>query len=63
MIEILQTIGLVALGVVFLIGIFRVMFSPYQGFWNLIFEAMLIDYLVSGVVWVFECICEIWDND
>jgi hypothetical protein len=60
--EILMTIGLVILGIIILIGIIRVIFTPYTGFVNLLMELMLLDWLGDCLGWVFESIGDIWDN-
>lgn len=59
--EILTTIGLIILGIIIIIGIIRVVCSPYQGFVNLLLELMLLDWLFDALVWVFESIEDIFD--
>ena len=59
----LYTIGLVILGIVILIGIIRVLFTPYKGFVDLLMDIMLLDYLGDAFMWVLESISDIWDND
>lgn len=61
--EILTTIGLVILGIIILIGIIRVICSPFTGVVNFLMEIMLLDWLGDGLGWVVESIGEIWDND
>lgn len=60
--ELLQILGLSVLGVIMLIGLLRVIFSPYTNFINLLIEIMLIDYLIDGLGWVFESIGSILDD-
>ena len=54
----LMTILLVILGVIVVIGIIRVIFSPYTGFLNLMLEVLLLDYLGDILIWIIEAISE-----
>lgn len=60
--EILMTTGLVILGIIILIGIIRVLFSPYNGFLNFLMELMLLDWLGDALAWVFESIGDMFDD-
>lgn len=59
--EILATIGLVVLGLVLVIGLIRVTFSPFTGIGNLILECLLIDVLIDGIGIIIGTIGDIWD--
>lgn len=59
----LTTIGLVILGIIIVIGIIRVSFSPWKGFTNFLIEVMLLDCLGDMFNWVVESLDDIWDND
>ncbi len=59
--EILMTIGLVILGIILLIGIIRVVFSPYTGFVNILLEMMLLDWIIDAFSLVIDSIGNIWD--
>jgi hypothetical protein len=54
--EILGTIGLVILGIILVIGIIRVIFTPYNGFGNLLMEMMLLDWLFDVLGSVIDSI-------
>lgn len=56
------TILLSILAIVLIIGLIRVMFSPYDGFINLLMEMMLIDWLIDGLALIFETISDIWSD-
>jgi len=58
----LALIGLIILAVILLIGIIRVIFSPYDGFLNFLMEVMLLDYLGDAHGLVFESIGDIFDS-
>jgi len=58
----LALIGLIILAVILLIGIIRVIFSPYDGFLNFLMEVMLLDYLGDALGWVFESISDIFNS-
>ena len=49
-------------GVVMIIGLIRVFFSPYTNFVNLLMEMMLLDYLIDALGWIIESIGDILDE-
>lgn len=59
----LATIGLVIFGIIIIIGIIRVMFTPFTGFINFFMELILLDWLGDALGWVFEAIGDLWDTD
>lgn len=60
---IIGTIFLGILSVIIIIGIIRIIFSPYTGFINFLMEVMLLDWLGDMLGWIFENIGDLWDND
>jgi hypothetical protein len=59
--ETLTIIGLSIVAIIITIGIIRVIFSPYNGFSNLLMEMMLLDWLVSGLAVIFEIFTDLSD--
>ena len=59
--ETLFLIGLIILGLIIVIGLIRVMFTPYTGFLNLLMEMVFIDFLIDGLFWVIESISDLTD--
>jgi hypothetical protein len=54
-----MTTGLVLLGIIILIGIIRVIVTPYTGFVNLIMELLLLDWLGDCLGGVLEGVGDI----
>jgi hypothetical protein len=59
--ETLTLIGLSIVAIILIIGIIRVLINPYTGFFNLLVECLLMDWLFSGLIAVFENIGDIFD--
>lgn len=60
---IIGAIFLGILSIIIIIGIIRIVFSPYNGFTNFIMELMLLDWLGDILGWIFEGIGDLLNND
>lgn len=60
----LATIGLILLAIIIIIGIIRVIVSPYTGFGNFLMEVLLIDCLGDILEWFLDALGDSdWDLD
>lgn len=59
--DLLQTIGLILLGILIVTGIIRNIFSPWNGVLNFIVDLFWLDLLFEALGWVIESISDIWD--
>ena len=59
--ETLTVIGLSIVAIILIIGIVRILFNPYTGFFNLLTEVLLMDLFFSALIAVFENIGDIFD--
>lgn len=59
--ESLHFIGLLIVALIAIVGIFKVIFAPYNGFVNFLVEIMLLDWLGDILGFVFEGMADLID--
>jgi hypothetical protein len=59
----ITTILLFFLALIVILGIIRVIISPYNGFWNLLMEMVFLDFLFDLLSWIFDGISSMWGDD